>query len=104
MSNIFSSKSHFVQPNVVCLAPAVPAVPTFCTPDEQHSFHFFRSEAVPTKLKDKVKTCSSLKEAGCKLDAEFGQTNVVALAVSKELARLQLKRGSEQSQFILDVA
>jgi hypothetical protein len=32
MSNIFSSKSHFVQPNVVCPAPAVPAVPTFCTP------------------------------------------------------------------------
>ena len=29
MSNIFSSKSHFVQPNVVCPAPAVP---TFCTP------------------------------------------------------------------------
>ena len=25
-------KSHFVQPNVVCPAPAVPAVPTFCTP------------------------------------------------------------------------
>jgi hypothetical protein len=27
------SKSHFVQPNVVCPAPAVPAVPTFWTPD-----------------------------------------------------------------------
>jgi hypothetical protein len=27
MSNIFSSKSYFVQPNVVCPAPAVP---TFC--------------------------------------------------------------------------
>jgi hypothetical protein len=32
MSNICSSKSYFVQPNVVCPAPAVPAVPTFCTP------------------------------------------------------------------------
>jgi hypothetical protein len=35
MSNTFSSKSHFVQPNVVCPAPAVPAVPavpTFWTP------------------------------------------------------------------------
>jgi hypothetical protein len=35
MSNIFSSKSHFVQPNVGCpvpALPAVPAVPTFCTP------------------------------------------------------------------------
>ena len=32
MSNICSSKSHFVQPNVVCPAPAVPAVPTFWTP------------------------------------------------------------------------
>ena len=32
MSNIFSSKSHFVQPNVVCLAPAVAAVPTFWSP------------------------------------------------------------------------
>jgi hypothetical protein len=31
-SVIFSSKSHFVQPNVVCPAPAVPVVPTFCTP------------------------------------------------------------------------
>jgi hypothetical protein len=26
------SKSHFVQPNVVCPAPVVPAVPTFWTP------------------------------------------------------------------------
>jgi hypothetical protein len=32
MTNIFSSKSYFVQPDEVCLAPAVQAVPTFCTP------------------------------------------------------------------------
>ena len=31
MSNILSSKSHFVQPNLVCPLPAVPAVPTFWT-------------------------------------------------------------------------
>ena len=31
----FPSKSHFVQPNVVCLAPAVPAVPTFWSPASQ---------------------------------------------------------------------
>ena len=29
---ISSSKVHFVQPNVVCPVPAVPAVPTFKTP------------------------------------------------------------------------
>ena len=28
----FSSESHFVQPNVICPAPAVQAVPTFCRP------------------------------------------------------------------------
>ena len=33
-----SSKSHFVQPNVICPAPAVPAVPTFWTPDQNLSF------------------------------------------------------------------
>ena len=32
MSNICSSISHFVQPNMVCPALAVPAVPTFWTP------------------------------------------------------------------------
>ena len=32
MSNIFSSKFPFVQPKMFCPAPAVPAVPTFCSP------------------------------------------------------------------------
>ena len=32
-------KSHFVQPNVVCPAPAVPAVPTFCTPAQELGQH-----------------------------------------------------------------
>ena len=29
---IFSTKFHFVQPNVICPVPEVPAVPTFWTP------------------------------------------------------------------------
>ena len=36
MSNIFSSKFHFVQPKMFCPVPAVPAVPTFCSPDCKH--------------------------------------------------------------------
>ena len=41
-SNICSSKSHFVQPNVLCPAPAVPAVPTFWTPVGRFDYWFYK--------------------------------------------------------------
>ena len=64
MSNIFSSKSHFVQQNVVCPAPVVPAVPTFWTPgplpSDQHLFDCFEFQwSRPTTLIHKVLLFSS---------------------------------------------
>ena len=61
MSNIFSSKSHFVQPNVVCPAPAVPAVPTFWSPghdpllEKAKNVEIFKKVSIATLKKGLLK-------------------------------------------------
>jgi hypothetical protein len=83
MSNIFSSKSHFVHPNVVCPAPAVPAVPTFWSP--VHSIIKAKTNVRPsTCLIPRDEIAEKVKDmlVNSKLNMLIRQVSVMALKMS----------------------
>ena len=68
MSNIFPSTSHFVQPNVVCPAPAVPAVPTFWSPGHRHlirKLFVFTVFTISTKLSQNMTWVITVHNSRC---------------------------------------
>ena len=69
--------------------------------DDAQQFHFLKNEALPANLKVKVKICPDIKSAWEKLEDEFGQADVVALTVLENLAKLQLKGGSDHENFLI---
>ena len=67
--------------------------------ESAQSFHFLKNNALPTRLKDKIKICPDITAAWAKLNKEFGKVDGVALSMVEAMAMLSFKSSHNHKKF-----